>query len=155
LNILNEENPTLFFNIEKNNNINLNENFKIEVQILKLNSGIPVIENIYHYLRFDASYIKYFLLRPDKNKKYMIIEISFNNEFLDFSINYAITRSNTTSMIVKAEKEGGKTILTIKNPTDKEFLYLNIFKSNKDTIDSLPNNFVFKYINVQKVCFNQ
>ena len=27
---------------------------------------------------------------------------------------------------------------------------MNIFKSNTDTIDSLPNNFVFKYINVEK-----
>ena len=78
----------------------------------------------------------------------MIIEIAFNSEFLDFSINDRILRTNNTELISKTLRGGGKSLITIKNPK-KDFIYLNIFKKqNKNDQFNVLYNYVFKYINV-------
>ena len=44
----------------------------------------------------------------------MILELSFNNDNLEFSVNLAVTRTNYTKMIMNVKKERGKIRLTLE-----------------------------------------
>ena len=79
----------------------------------------------------------------------MIIQLSFNTDNLDFSLNIEIARYNMTSLIKKSFKERGKVFVFIDTiRIDSEFVYLNIFRKNI-TLSPILNNYVFKYINVK------
>ena len=43
----------------------------------------------------------------------MLIELSFNSNYLNFAVNQAITRYNMTNLILKAEKARGKILLLL------------------------------------------
>ena len=57
-------------------------------------------------------------------------------------------------MKVYIKKGNGKVFIVIKNPENREFVYLNIFRKQRgrqqETINYLLLNYVFKYINVEK-----
>ena len=80
----------------------------------------------------------------------MILEISFNSENLDFSINEKVSKNNLTNLFESSKKERGKITLIIK-PNNSDFIYLNIFNKEDNSInDIFLNNYVFKYSNVEK-----
>lgn len=57
----------------------------------------------------------------------MILELSFNNDNLEFSVNLAVTRTNYTKMIMNVKKERGKIRLTLETSfLDSDYIYLNI-----------------------------
>ena len=152
-NIKIEDNPTLYLALEKNEKFvdKKYPKFSIEVQFTKLNGGDFPTENIYHYGKFNNYIDNYYRLRKDKNKQYMIIEISFNSDYLDFSINQAISKGNSTKIIKKAIKEKGKILLLVDTTIiNSDIIYLNIFgeKLNSNNISTMLNNYIFKYINI-------
>ena len=82
----------------------------------------------------------------------MIIEISFNSDLLDFTINELVSKYNSTYLFDKFEKRKGKILLSINMIYNKklEFVFLNIFKKNDSLIDNIKlNNYAFKYSNVK------
>ena len=109
---------------------------------------VPV-EKTFNYGTYNGYYTNYYRLKNDKNKKYMIIELAFNSNNLDFAISDSITRYNITRLITKTEKARGKIFVTIV-PEKQEFLYLNIFRKSGVENNLLLHNYVFKYINVDK-----
>ena len=150
-NIKNKDNPTLLLLLEKENGFTdiKYSKFNIEAQFAKVNDDSIYVENIYYFGKYNGYYINYYRLRKDNNKKYMIIQLSFNSDNLDFSINLEITRYNMTSLIKKAFKERGKIFVFIDTIIiDSEFVYLNIFSKNF-SLSPLLNNYVFKYINAK------
>ena len=57
----------------------------------------------------------------------MILELSFNNDNLEFSVNLAVTRTNYTKMIMNVKKERGKIRLALETSfLDSDYIYLNI-----------------------------
>ena len=147
-----EDNPTVYLSINKVEGYNmLYYIFNIEAQVTKVNEGVIPVEKTFNYGRYTGYFSNYYKLRNNKKKTYMILELAFNSDYLNFAINNVITRSNNTDYIVKEEEARGKKILTIKPPQTIDFIYLNIFKK-QPTVDNdlLLNNYVFKYINVEK-----
>ena len=148
-NIKASDNPTLYLSIEESHATGKYEKFNIEAQFTKINSGVVPVEKTFNYGRYISGYFtNYYKLKVDKSKDFMIIEIAFNSEFLDFSINDRILRTNNSELISKTLRGGGKSLITIKNPK-KDYIYLNIFKKqNKNDQFNVLYNYVFKYINV-------
>ncbi len=148
-NIKATDNPTLYLSIEESNPTQKYSKFNVEAQFSKINSGIVPVEKTFNYGRYISGYFtNFYKLKIDKSKKYMIIELAFNSQYLDFCINDRMIRNNNTDYIKKAEKGRGKILITIENPK-KDFIYLNFFKKeNKQQNNYLLYNYVFKYINV-------
>ena len=149
-NVTFEEVPTLYLSINKGNSfIEQNyQKFAIETQIYQINDASIYNENIYYFMRYSGYYTSYHKLKINKNKKFMVLEISFNSDYLDFAINTEITRTNIT--FYKAQKENGRIILFLNYFLDTEFLYLNIFEKNAKTYNMLLKNYVFKFSNIDK-----
>jgi hypothetical protein len=81
----------------------------------------------------------------------MKIEIAFNSEYLDFAISDEYSRSNYTAIIKEAFKARGKIYLTVNPPINRDFIFLNIFQKNRrDEYSMFLDNYVFKYINIEK-----
>ena len=151
-----EDNPTLYISIEESTLVPSEkyEIFNIEAQMTKINSGVVPAEKNFNYGRYNGYFTNYYRLRIDKSKPLMMIELAFNSEYLDFSINEGILRENKTELIKNIKKGNGKVFIVIKNPENREFVYLNIFRKQRgrqqETINYLLLNYVFKYINVEK-----
>ena len=141
-------NPALYIYLDNNSIKQESINFSIEAQITEINSGVVPVENIYHYGRYYQDFINYYKLKKNKNKDYMILEISFNSDYLDFSLNQETVRTNLTDLIKDAIKERGRIIITIKTTIiQSDFIYLNIFRKNES--NNILYNYVFKYSNVE------
>ena len=150
-----EDNPTLYISIEEGGNVPSEkyEKFNIEAQMTKINSGIVPAEKNFNYGRYYGYFTNYYRLRIEKSKPLMMIELAFNSEHLDFSINEGILRDNKTDLIKSIKKGNGKVFIIIKNPENREFVYLNIFRKQRRQqvqVDNRLFNYVFKYINVDK-----
>ena len=148
-NIKASDNPTLYLSIEESISTQKYSKFNIEAQFNKINSGIVPVEKTFNYGRYISGYYtNFYKLKVDKSKDFMIIEIAFNSDFLDFTINDRALRYNNTDFIFKAQKGGGKALIIVKNP-QKEFIYLNIFRKQNNTAPmTILYNYVFKYINI-------
>ena len=151
LNVKIEDNPTLLLFLEKNIDLpeKIYQKFNIDVQFTKTNGvSIPVTKT-FIYGRYNGYYTNYYKLKREKGKDFMIIELAFNSDFLEFSISNVITRYNMTSLIYKIEKGGGKIFITVK-PGDNQYIFLNIFKKDYRVSNAVYlNNYVFKYVNVE------
>ena len=126
-----EDNPTLYLSLEKNSKAEVKkyEKFSIETQFTKLNGALIPVEKTYNYGRYSGYYANYYRLKIDKNKGYMLIELSFNSNYLNFAVNQAITRVNMTNLILKAEKARGKILLLLNTKiVSSEFICLNIYR---------------------------
>ena len=146
------DNPTLYLSVEKNSLVPSQKykKFNVEVQFNKVNDGVIPVEKTFNYGRHGGYYINYYRLKVDKKKKIMKIEIAFNSEYLDFSISDEYTRRNYTAIIKNAFKARGKIYLTVNPPTNRDFIFLNIFqKDRRDEYSMFLDNYVFKYINVE------
>ena len=155
-NIREEDNPTLYISIEESSSVPSEnyQKFNIEAQMTKINSGVVPAEKNFNYGRYYGYFTNYYRLRIDKTKPLMMIELAFNSEYLDFSINEGILRENKTELIKNIKKGNGKVFIVIKNPENREFVYLNVFRKQRgrqqEQVNNLLFNYVFKYINVQK-----
>lgn len=152
-NIKVEDNPTLYLSLEKAPmyETKVFTKFNIETQFSKVNDEVIPVEKTYNYGKYSGYFTNYYLLKNDKDKAFMKIEIAFNSDYLAFSVNLLMSRNNDTSIIEKVEEGRGKIFLTIRTPINKEFIYLNIYKKNyRQYNDFALNNYVFKYVNYEK-----
>jgi uncharacterized protein YchJ len=80
----------------------------------------------------------------------MKISLSFNGDALSWAVGPINAHQNETDLNVKTEYSNGKYLITIE-PKEKDFIYLNFFKTDY-TADVIlaAQNYVFKYINVEK-----
>ena len=149
-NIKPKEIPTVLISIDKSQTYIEQELeiFSIITEINQNNNNVVPPENIYHYGKLGDEYSSFYKLRNDKDKKYMIIEISFNSDSLNFAISNEISRTNKTNLIAQYKKGKGKILLTINEGYNEEFIYLNIFKKSSSSDNLELNNYVFKYSNV-------
>ena len=124
--------------------------FNIEAQFSKVNGALIPVEKTVNYGRHTGYYTNYYRLKNEKYKKYMVIELAFNSNYLDFAVNQAISRLNMTNLIIKSEKARGKIFLLLDTSiTKSEFIVLNIYRKNvNETVDLILYNYAFKYINV-------
>ena len=152
-NIKLEDNPTLYLSMEKYDAFvnKTYSKFNIEAQFSKVNGAQIPVEKTFNYGRHSMYYTNYYRLRRDINKKYMAIEISFNNDNLNFAINQAITRYNMSNVILKTQNARGKIYVLIDTSGIKsETIYLNFFRKENPSINPFLYNYVFKYINIDK-----
>ena len=151
-NIRVEDNPTLYLSLEKSEEFSdkVYSKFNIEAQFSKVNGALIPVEKTFNYGRHTGYYTNYYRLKNEKYKKYMIIELAFNAEYLEFSVNQAISRLNMTNLIIKSEKARGKIFLLLDTSiTKSEFIVLNIYRKNvNETVDLILYNYAFKYINI-------
>ena len=153
-NLKESDNPSLYLSIVKNKYITdkVYDKFSIEVQFSKANEGVIPTEKVYHYGRVGEDNTNtYYKLRLDKVKTYMRIQAAFNSENVDFYISKSFfPRTNIT--FLSAEKERGKIYVTIdtKDMKTQEYLYI-VFYKKKPNEHRLLYNYVFKYINSEKL----
>ena len=155
-NIKPEDNPTLYLSLDKSKRAASikYEKFNIEAQFTKINGEVVPVEKTYNYGRHNNGYrTNYYKLRNDKNKNFMLIELAFNSNFLNFALNtQSNSRNNLTDLIKSVEKARGKILLVLDTTKiNTDFIYLNIFKkNNNEEVDIFLLNYVFKYLNVEK-----
>ena len=150
-NIRVEDNPTLYLSMEKTEEFmdKIYSKFNVEAQFTKVNGALIPVEKTFNHGRHTGYYTNYYRLKNDKNKKYMIIELSFNSDYLEFTVNQAISRLNMTDLIIKSERARGKIILLLDTSiTKSEFIVLNIYRKDNVYINQYLYNYVFKYINI-------
>ena len=145
-----EDNPNIYLSIHENDNSTKKkyDKFIIGIKIHELNDTNFLSENVYHFEKYSGK-DTFYRLKINKKKPYIKCEISFNNEYLDFSINTEIGRLNRTDIIKDSQKLGGKLILFIENPSNSDFLFLNIFRTDKNIYNQIFLNYVFKYNNIE------
>ncbi|MBQ6284750.1 MAG: hypothetical protein IJK67_00360 [Bacilli bacterium] len=150
-NIRVEDNPTLYLAMEKSEEFSdkVYSKFNIEAQFSKVNGALIPVEKTFNYGRHTGYYTNYYRLKNEKNKKYMVIELSFNSNYLEFAVNQAISRLNMTNLIIKSEKARGKIILLLDTSITKaEFIVLNIYRKDNEYRTLFLYNYAFKYINI-------
>ena len=149
-NIDDSEDPTLYLRIDKTNNYDdTYKNFNIEAQIAGINDFTIPLEKVYHYGKFGKTQDNIFYgLKSAKDKMYMRIQMAFNSEEFDFTINNLPgLKQNMTFEYWQAVKERGKIIVTFKRHEKDNGLFLNIYRKDGSTRDERLANYVFKYIN--------
>ena len=153
-----EEIPTLYLAIEENERVPSEKykQFTIEAQFTQVNSDIVPVEKIFNYARYSGYFTNYYKLKIDRAKPYMIVELAFNSKYLNYGLNlgneYSDQRRNASDLIIDSHEQGGKKVLTLKNPSNKDYIYLHIFKAQtSDIIAPKLYNYVFKYINIEKL----
>ena len=81
----------------------------------------------------------------------MIIELAFNNDYMNFAINSIISRNNDTTLVDEIVKARGKLIIYLKTNLNIPYIFLNLLKRNyRQYNDFELNNYAFKYVNVEK-----
>ena len=104
----------------------------MEVQVAGINDGIIPSENNYHYGKLGIYQNEvFYVLKKHKNKHFMKIEIAFNSNYLDFTLNHLKNkRENQTYDNYNSYKEKGKIIITFKLSNIFVF-YLNFFRKTE------------------------
>ena len=151
-NIDDSENPTLYLRIDKTNSYEYTyNNFNIEAQITGINDFVIPLEKVYHYGKFGKDQdIIFYGLKSVKGKEYIRIQIAFNSDEFDFTINNLPgIKQNMTFEYWRANKERGKIIVIFKRKENENGLFLSIFRKQGSTRDERLANYVFKYINAK------
>ena len=130
---------------EKYKNI-IYSKLNIEVQVIGINDDIIPIDSIYHYGKLDKNQNGVFYpLKISKNKKFMKVQIAFNNDNINFAINTVKNKKDNQEFNNKEISiEYGKNIITFEVPNN-DILYLNIFWKENAVKNEKLNNYVFKY----------
>ena len=151
-NIKESENPILYLYLKKSNNYTniTNNKLNIEVQVAGINDGIIPIENNYHYGKLGENQNEvFYVLKIHKDKYFVKIEIAFNSNDLDFTLNHLKNkRENQTYDNYNSYKEKGKIIITFKLSNIFVF-YLNFFRKNGVKSNRKLSNYVFKYMSAK------
>ena len=153
-NLKESDNPTLYLSIEKNTEVTNKtfDKFSVEVQFSKANEGVIPTEKVYHYGRVgEQNRMTYYKLRINKIKTYMRIQAAFNSENVDFYVTNDL-RTNSNMTFLNTQKERGKIYVDIdtKGFKTQECLYI-IFYKKKTNANKYLYNYVFKYINSEKL----
>ena len=151
-NINQEDNPTLLLYLGKNKKYKnqIFKTFNIQAQFTKTNNETIPVENIYNYGKVIDQVTHYYKLKHDIKKNLMKIILSFNSNYLSWSISdFKNAHENTTKFPITSIKEKGKIIITIE-PGSQEYIYLNLWINNyTEDINSKLLNYAFKYINIE------
>ena len=157
------DNLTYYFTIEKNieniENEIIYKGINLETIYIKENSGIPIVENKYHFGKIYNNNINSYKLKIDKTdlSNYTIIYFSSNSKIVNFTITTEGGKKQETNNIFdeyESKEEGGKIITIFKKPNDIDFIYLNVFINNNNTLNISQNyinnlnNYAFKYNNI-------
>lgn len=146
------DNPVLYFGLDKTEYGDqfTYERFTVEAAVTKENDNMPVSEKLYHYGRLSPNTEKnVYALRTDKNNKYMRVVFARNSYELGWALSerYGVT-VNSTFIGINTFNQNGKTIVTFQSPNDYAYVYLTIFRKNKEIKpDSRLYDYTFKYIN--------
>ena len=148
-----EKYPTILFYVGKNPEYKKEKvynTFSVEAQFSRANNLVIPVEKVYNYAKYNGILTSYYKLKNEKSKKYMKISLSFNGDALSWAVGPINAHQNETDLNVKTEYSNGKYLITIE-PKEKDFIYLNFFKTDY-TADVIlaAQNYVFKYINVEK-----
>jgi len=152
-NLKESDNPNLYVRIDKG--LIYKEEvfsfFNVEAEISGINDFVSPVEKVYHYGKFGADQdIIFYPLKLAKQNSFLRIQVALNSDLLDFAITDAIRATrNSTFSYFKSTKERGKVIVTLIKPQDKDTLYLNFFRKDKDKKDERLSNYAFKYINAE------
>ena len=145
----NVDDPTLYLSFEKQQSSNIEyKSIRLELTATEKNSDSKVTEKLYQYgTILDKNDINSYKLKVNKTGVFRI-QFASNSKNIEFSINNNKgIKTNATYNEMKAEQKRGKIFVTFKSP-DRDFIYLNVFLSDKATnTDKRLNNYVFKYIN--------
>ncbi len=149
-NIKPTENPTLYLRVEKSSSYQETNfsKFNIEAQVAGVNDKVIPVEKVYHYGKLGSEKSAFYILKIQKNKIYMRVQIAFNGPDLDFTIHQEQNnwKKNQTYSEYKSFRERGKVYITFEQP-DLEYIYLNIFRKSDNTkVNEQLTNYVFKYI---------
>ena len=152
------EDSNYILTIEKNgeNKNIIYKKISMKTNFIKENSGIPIVENKYHFGKiFDENIINKYKLKIDKNAEYIMLKFSANSKIVNYNITKKEDNGNENEMILKEyekKEENGKIITKYKISKDFDYLYLNVFMVNtlniKENLNKL-NNYVFKYNNIK------
>ena len=155
-----DDNPYLFFTIERSNNTNITRNISslsLEINVL---SEVPInglnnaSEGIYITGKLSQSKEKQlkYVLQCNKNTKYLRVEYAANSDYIQFALNSQFSKKeNEDFQNMKKYKKNGRNIAEI-NFKDEFFssenglnvLYLTIF-TNEDKLNDNLDYFSFKY----------
>ena len=146
-----KENPWIYIQISSKRDYRLTK-LILGSTISQVNSLIYPSERIYHYGEIHTEKKIVYKLAGNKKLHLIALEISFNSN----SIGYSIKRTNSDTNYIYNDTDldfvsqntyNGRGLLTLNNENGKD-IYLTIF--NRE-INSRLSNYVFKYINVEKI----
>ena len=151
------ENPNLIIEISKLANegdSDIYERISIKGNVIQNDSLIPVIEKVYQHgkLKKGSEDIQYKLsTKEDKNIMYFIF--SSNSDKLDFNISMDNEDSEIINEFNKNKNNSEGRIITYihSKPEKNKYIYLTIFKKDKEFEDENLTNYVFKYINIDDI----
>ena len=155
-----DDNPYLFFTIERSNNTNITRNISslsLEINVLSeepINGLNNASEGIYITGKLSQSKEKQlkYVLQCNKNTKYLRVEYAANSDYIQFALNSQFSKKeNEDFQNMKKYKKNGRNIAEI-NFKDEFFssenglnvLYLTIF-TNEDKLNNNLDDFSFKY----------
>ena len=145
-NILNEDNPILYFELDKvNQNFSVYKQFNVEVSVSKVNDTISPLVGKYHYGKvIEITDKNNYRIKIDDSKKLIRVQVSLNSNALNFAITDSeISIKNIT--FLEAKRLNGKSIITLDVPNIK-YIYLTFFINDKNLAkDRRLNNYCFKY----------
>ena len=155
--VVENENLNLVFRISKNFNqglMDIYNHISIEGTLIQDNSLVPITEKIYQYgkLKKGSEKIVY-KLSTNELKNIMYIIFSSNSDLLD----YKISMDNEDQDILnefqknKFDSNGRKITYIHSKPEKNNYIYLTIFRKDKDSEDENLSNYVFKYINMDDI----
>ena len=151
-NIKDEDNPSLYIRINKNNNIESNKfkTFYIDAEVSGVNDDIIPKERLYHYgkIRDTGDVSTIYKLKADKNRPFMRIQLAFNSKNLNFVISDSENKKVNTTFL-EAKKRNGKISISLKKKDNTEIYYLQIYKNKETKNEIYLNNYSFKYINIK------
>ena len=160
--IMSEYDDLLYYlAIEKNgeNDKIIYNGLSMETTYIRENSGIPIEENKYHFGKlYDNETVNSYKLKIDKSDltNYIIMQFSSNSKNVNFTLTTEDNNqdiNNTFDEYENEEKEG-KIYTIFRKPNDTDYIFLNVFIDNNDTLNisenntDILNNYVFKYNNI-------
>ena len=147
--------PWLFIYLTKTRDIpDKFTKFTLEAAVNKANNDVYASPNIYQYGKLGVDEKNVYKLKADTAKKYLRVQFSANSDVLNYSVRRKndddYKKNDTTINIIKTEWKNGRGLLTMKLE-EGEDIYLTIFKNSGNNHEIYLTNYVFKYINVEKM----
>ena len=159
------DNPYLVIRIKHPFDVNTDSYNRISIEgtVIQDNSLIPVTEKVYQHgkLKKGSENIVY-KLSTNQAQNIMFIVFSSNSNLLDFKISTDNTNNinnidNTDNDIIdefnknKYTSNGRYITYIHTKPEKNNYIYLTIFKKDKNNENENLTNYVFKYINVDDI----
>ncbi len=146
--------PTLVIQVEKGNNKKVYTRLGFEATVIQDGSLVPVTEKLYQYGKLNLlSDSNIYKLKTDKNRKIMRVNISFNSNHLAWAISKTPgSKVNDTFTNPTSGYSNGRIFYTFEPGSESiDYVYLTVFHSNTKSTNEKLTNYVFKYINTEKI----